>query len=63
MQVLRDLSDGSVIKVTTAKWLTPKGSYIHETGIEPEIIIERTSEDRAANKDPQLDRAIEELQK
>ncbi|QQS60229.1 S41 family peptidase [Candidatus Falkowbacteria bacterium] len=63
VQVLRDLSDGSVIKVTTAKWLTPKGSYIHETGIEPEIIIERTSEDRAANKDPQLDRAIEELQK
>ncbi len=63
VQVLRNLSDGSVVKVTTAKWLTPKGSYIHETGIEPDINIERTPEDRAANKDPQLDRAIEELQK
>lgn len=63
VQVLRNLSDGSVIKVTTAKWLMPKGAYIHETGIEPDIVIERTTEDRAANKDPQLDRAIEELQK
>ncbi len=63
VQVLRNLSDGSVIKVTTAKWLMPKGAYIHETGIEPDVVIERTTEDRAANKDPQLDRAIEELQK
>jgi len=63
VQVLRNLSDGSVIKVTTAKWLMPKGAYIHETGIEPDIVIERTTDDRAANKDPQLDRAIEELQK
>jgi len=63
VQVLRNLSDGSVIKVTTAKWLMPKGAYIHETGIEPDIVIERTTDDRAANKDPQLDRALEELQK
>lgn len=63
VQVLRELSDGSVVKVTTAKWLTPKGSYIHEKGIEPDIEIERTPEDRAANKDPQLDRAVQELQK
>lgn len=61
VQVLRELSDGSVVKITTAKWLTPKGSYIHEKGIEPEIEIERTAEDRTANKDPQLDRAILEL--
>lgn len=63
VQVLRNLSDGSVIKVTTAKWLMPKGAYIHEIGIEPDIVIERTTEDRAANKDPQLDRALEELRK
>lgn len=61
VQVLRDLSDGSVVKITTAKWLTPSGSYIHEQGIEPDIMIERTAEDRAANKDPQRDRAIQEL--
>lgn len=61
VQVLRNLSDGSVVKVTTAKWLTPKGSYIHEKGIEPDIMVERTTEDRAADKDPQLDRAVEQL--
>jgi carboxyl-terminal processing protease len=61
VQVLRELSDGSVIKVTTAKWLTPKGSYIHEQGIEPDMVVERTTEDRAANKDPQLEQAIKKL--
>lgn len=61
VQVLRNLSDGSVVKVTAAKWLTPNGSYIHEQGIEPDIVIERTIEDRTAEKDPQRDRAILEL--
>ena len=61
VQVLRDLSDGSVVKITAAKWLTPSGSYIHEQGIEPDIVVERTLEDRAAQKDPQRDRAIQEI--
>lgn len=61
VQVLRQLPDGSVIKVTTAKWLTPKGANINEKGIEPDIAVERTLEDREAGKDPQFDRALKEL--
>ncbi len=61
VQVLRELGDGSVVKITTAKWLTPKGSYIHEKGIEPDVVVDRTAEDRAADKDSQLEKAILEL--
>lgn len=61
VQVLRNLRDGSAVKITTAKWLTPQGAYIHEKGIEPDVAVERTSEDRVADKDPQRDRAVSEL--
>jgi len=57
VQVLRQLEDGSVVKVTTAKWLTPKGSYIHELGIEPDLLSKRSFEDYQQNKDPQTDEA------
>ncbi|ALS26124.1 peptidase S41 [Paenibacillus sp. 32O-W] len=29
--------DGSLIKMTVAKWLTPKGNWIHEKGIKPDV--------------------------
>ena len=35
------LSDGSAIKLTTAKYYTPKGNYIHEVGIEPDVELEK----------------------
>lgn len=31
------LSDGDAIKITTAKYFTPDGNYIHEVGISPDI--------------------------
>ncbi len=61
VQILKQLPDGSVVKVTTAKWLTPKGSYIHEKGIEPDVAVERSVEDRQADKDPQFDQALKEF--
>lgn len=33
------LGDGSLVKMTIAKWLTPKGNWIHEAGIKPDIAI------------------------
>ena len=30
------LGDGSLVKMTIAKWLTPKGNWINETGIQPD---------------------------
>lgn len=37
----KPFGDGSLLKVTIAKWLTPNGSWIHEDGIEPDIKVEQ----------------------
>jgi carboxyl-terminal processing protease len=55
------LEDGSSLKVTTAKWYTPNKTLIQDTGIKPDIEVELSEEDIDNNKDPQLDRATEEL--
>lgn len=34
------LGDGSLLKMTIAKWLTPKGNWIHENGIKPDIAVQ-----------------------
>jgi len=60
VQTFYELSDGSGIKLTTAKYLTAGGNSIHEVGIEPDIVVENTT--RALPGDPndvQLQRAIE----
>ena len=36
VQQAKDFADGSNIKFTTQKWLTPKGNWIHEKGIKPD---------------------------
>ncbi len=61
VQVLRQLSDGSVVKITMAKWLTPQGLSIHQQGIAPDIAVERKPEERGTKQDSQLERAIKEL--
>ncbi|MCD4705814.1 S41 family peptidase [bacterium] len=61
VQDLRSLSDGSKIKITIAKWLTPKEREIDGEGIEPDIEIELTNEDYNDDRDPQLDKALEIL--
>ncbi|MDP5275916.1 S41 family peptidase [Chengkuizengella axinellae] len=35
------VNDGSELKVTIAKWLTPNGNFINEVGIEPDYIVEQ----------------------
>lgn len=39
VQQAQDFSDGSNIKFTTQKWLTPNGNWIHEKGITPDIEV------------------------
>jgi len=34
-----ELSDGSNLKLTIAKWLTPKGNWIHTKGVQPDIEV------------------------
>ena len=40
VQKIIQLSDGSGIKLTTSAYFTPLGNNIHETGIEPDIVVE-----------------------
>lgn len=39
VQKAQDFSDGSNLKFTTEKWLTPKGNWIHKKGIKPDIEV------------------------
>jgi len=45
VQSLINLSDGSELRLTTAKYYTPKGICIHETGIEPDISVTLSREE------------------
>lgn len=58
IQESQDLPGNTGIHITTAKWLTPNGRWIHNTGLVPDFKIER-GEDQT--KDEQLDKALEVL--
>jgi carboxyl-terminal processing protease len=53
--------DNGAVRITIAKWLTPKEHTIHKIGLTPDIAVERTGEDFKAKRDPQLDVAVEYL--
>jgi len=63
VQELERLKGGSSLKITVANWLTPKGELITDVGLEPDIKVEITEEDYEEGRDPQLDKAIEVIQK
>ncbi|WP_307405150.1 lmo1851 family serine protease [Neobacillus ginsengisoli] len=39
VQTVQDFSDGSNLKLTIAKWLTPNGNWIHKKGIQPDYAV------------------------
>lgn len=53
--------DNGAVRITIAKWLTPKEHTIHEIGLTPDVFVEMTAEDYKAKLDPQLDAAVETL--
>ena len=59
VQNLYDLSNGTVLKVTTAEWYTPNDRSINGEGIVPDIEVERSYEDINSMRDPQLKKAKE----
>ena len=61
VQLPHTLSDDSLLRVTIALWYTPSDRSIDDTGLEPDIVVERTVEQRENKEDPQLDRALELL--
>jgi carboxyl-terminal processing protease len=54
-------NDQGAVRVTIAKWLTPSERTIHEIGLTPDVEVEMTEEDYEAERDPQLDKAVEVL--
>lgn len=44
VQQTKKLLDGSMIKYTTQKWLTPNGNFINEEGVSPTNVVELSEE-------------------
>lgn len=63
VQSVRQLSDGSAMHISVASWSTPMHNEIEGKGLQPDIAVPLTNEDVQQSIDPQLDRAIEYLQK
>ncbi len=62
VQLVIELSDGSSVHVTSAKWFTPDRQPIDQHGIEPDIPVEITQEAIENGRDEVLARTIEYIQ-
>ncbi len=56
VQTFINLSDGSGLKLTIAKWLSPNGRWIHKIGLTPDIAVASAPEGSTA--DPVLEAAL-----
>ena len=63
VQELIPLSQNTAVKVTIAKWITPAGINLHKDGLKPDIEVKLTEDDIAKARDPQLERALQEVVK
>lgn len=63
VQELSGFANGSSVKLTIAKWLTPNGISINDEGLKPDFEVKLTKEDFDGDLDPQLDKAVEILLK
>ena len=61
VQELIDLRDNTAVKITVAKWITPSGKNLNKEGLNPDIEVKLTENDLNASKDPQMDKALEEI--
>ena len=56
------LSDGSGVRITTARWLTPNSDWVHLEGVQPDIVVEPAEEfRRPMEDDEQFDEALSYL--
>lgn len=60
IQSAEDLSGGTGIHITTAKWLTPNGNWLHTNGLEPDVKIENGTD---TTDDIQLKKTLEYIDK
>lgn len=58
VQTVADLTGGSAVHITVAKWLTPSGTWVEEKGLTPQHIVTISEQDLKDSKDPQLEKAL-----
>ena len=58
VQELIEITPETSLKVTIARWLTPKGKSISENGLEPDVKVEVTKKDLEKKIDPQMEKAV-----
>lgn len=63
VQELVKLTPDTSLKVTVARWLTPKGVSISEGGLTPDLEVKLSSDDAEKGRDPQMERALQLLTK
>lgn len=55
VQTIFPLADGAGLKLTTARYLTPKGHDLNKQGVAPDIVVEQEAE---GDTDTQLEKAV-----
>jgi len=58
VQELIEITPETSLKVTIARWLTPKGKSISENGLEPDYKVTVTKKDIEKKLDPQMEKAV-----
>lgn len=58
VQTVEPLPDGGEVKITIARWYTPKGKNISKQGIVPDETVAISPDDITSGRDPQKDKAI-----
>ena len=61
VQQIFDLKDDTCVKLTIAKYFTPKGRSINGKGITPDIEVEFEADENNPEADNQLDKAVETI--
>lgn len=62
VQLVYDLSDGSSVHVTSARWYTPNRHQLDQQGLEPDVFVETSADALTENRDEILEAAIYFLQ-
>ncbi len=57
----KSLVDGSSVRLPSWGCYTLDGKNLEHTGVSPDIYVKNTFEDRMKNKDPQIEKAVEEI--
>ena len=66
VQKAYQLESGATVKYTIQKWLTPKGNWVNEVGVKPDVEVNLENDyylNPSDDTDNQLQKALEELSK